>query len=55
MYRSTMWWDWSNSTAVLRQAACSSRQFENSDGTVGIDVGSDLRIAKHVDGIAGAL
>jgi hypothetical protein len=32
---SAMWWDWSNSTAVSRQARCSSRQLENSGGTTG--------------------
>jgi 4-hydroxybenzoate polyprenyltransferase len=35
MKRLTMWCDWSNSTAVSRQARCSWRQFENSDGTTG--------------------
>ena len=49
-----MWCDWSNSTAVLRHAACSSRQFENSDGTTGRH-SSDLRVAQHVDRIPGAL
>ncbi len=31
----TMWWDWSNRTAVSRQARCSRRQFVNSYGTTG--------------------
>ena len=35
MKRSTMWCVWSNSTAALRHAACSSRQFENSGATTG--------------------
>ena len=32
---SAMWCDWSNSTAVSRQARCSSRQLVNSVGTTG--------------------
>ena len=35
MYRSVMWWDWSNSAQVVRQDACSSLQFVNSEGTTG--------------------
>ena len=35
MNRLTMWWDWSNSTAVSRQAITSRRQFVNSAGTTG--------------------
>jgi hypothetical protein len=35
MNRFTMWWVWSNSTAVSRQAICSRRQLVNSDGTTG--------------------
>ena len=30
-----MWWVWSKSAQVSRQATCSSRQFENSAGTFG--------------------
>ena len=33
--RFTMWWVWSNSTAVSRQAITSRRQFVNSAGTTG--------------------
>ena len=33
--RLTMWCDWSNSTAVSRQALCSRRQFVNSAATTG--------------------
>ena len=35
MVSSAMWCDWSNSTAVSRQARCSSRQLVNSLGTTG--------------------
>ena len=31
----TMWCDWSNRTAVSRQARCSRRQLVNSYGTTG--------------------
>ena len=30
MNRLAMWWDWSNRTAVSRQARCSRRQLVNS-------------------------
>jgi hypothetical protein len=30
---SGMWCDWSNSTALVRHACCSSRQFDHSAGT----------------------
>ncbi len=35
MNRLTMWWDWSNSTAVSRHAICSRRQLVNSPATTG--------------------
>ncbi len=35
MYRLNMWCDWSNSTAVSRQARCSRRQLVNSAATTG--------------------
>ena len=35
MVSSAMWCDWSNNTALSRQARCSSRQLENSLGTTG--------------------
>ena len=34
-----MWCDWSKSADVSRQATCSSRQLENSDGTAGYTYG----------------
>ena len=35
IWRSSMWCDWSKSALASRHATCSSRQFENSDGTAG--------------------
>ena len=39
MLRSARWWDWSYSTALLRQASCSSRQLVNSGVTGVLTIG----------------
>src|SRR5690349_11626874 len=52
--RLTMWCDWSKRTADSRQARCSRRQLENSDGTTGYTYAPscELRSRSTVFGVA---
>ena len=55
MVSSAMWCDWSNNTAVSRQARCSSRQLVNSLGTTGYTYAPICELRSIFTGVAGGL